>query len=88
MGLPIAGFISSSVLGWPGIFRFYGILSGIIGAVLWFMLADTPAKHPKISEAERRYIEEGMGHKAGYEQVSFDENHHNIHICTNYEFRI
>ncbi|KAJ0176885.1 hypothetical protein K1T71_008064 [Dendrolimus kikuchii] len=68
LGLPMTGFISTSVLGWPGIFRFYGILSGIIAVVIWFMLADTPSKHPKISIAERRYIEEGMGQKQGYEK--------------------
>lgn len=60
-GLPMTGFISSSVLGWPGIFRFYGILSGIIGVLLFWLAADTPAKHPKISEAERRYVEDELG---------------------------
>ena len=60
-GLPMTGFISSSALGWPGIFRFYGILSGIIGVLLFWLAADTPAKHPKISEAERKYVEEELG---------------------------
>ncbi|KAF9406790.1 hypothetical protein HW555_012958 [Spodoptera exigua] len=60
-GLPMTGFISSSSLGWPGIFRFYGILSGIIGALLFWLAADTPAKHKKISEAERKYIEDELG---------------------------
>lgn len=60
-GLPMTGFISSSSLGWPGIFRFYGILSGIIGVLLFWLAADTPAKHPKISEAERKYVEDELG---------------------------
>ncbi|KAL0883512.1 hypothetical protein ABMA27_016877 [Loxostege sticticalis] len=63
LGLPITGFIASSPLGWPGIFRFYGILSGIVAVVLWFFLADSPAQHKWISVAERRYIEETLGHK-------------------------
>ncbi|KOB65894.1 Sodium-dependent phosphate transporter, partial [Operophtera brumata] len=67
LGLPITGFISATSLGWPGIFRFYGILSGIIGVVLWFFAADTPAKHPMISHVERKYIEDGLGIKNGYE---------------------
>ncbi|XP_059045668.1 putative inorganic phosphate cotransporter, partial [Achroia grisella] len=63
LGLPITGFIASSSMGWPGIFRFYGLLSGIIaGVVLWFG-ADSPAKHPNISEAERFYIEADLGQK-------------------------
>lgn len=69
LGLSITGFISATSLGWPGIFRFYGILSGILGGVLWFILADTPAKHPKISLAERMYIENGLGKKKGDEKV-------------------
>lgn len=70
MGLPMTGFIAASPLGWPGLFRFYGILSGIIGVILWRYAADTPAKHPKISADERRYIEDGLGQKEGYENVS------------------
>ncbi|XP_035439752.1 putative inorganic phosphate cotransporter [Spodoptera frugiperda] len=60
-GLPMTGFISSSSLGWPGIFRFYGILSGIIGVLLFWLAADTPAQHKKISAAERKYIEDELG---------------------------
>uniref|UniRef100_A0A2A4JKI4 Major facilitator superfamily (MFS) profile domain-containing protein n=1 Tax=Heliothis virescens TaxID=7102 RepID=A0A2A4JKI4_HELVI len=60
-GLPMTGFISSSSLGWPGIFRFYGILSGIIAILLFWLAADTPAKHPKISEGERKYVEDELG---------------------------
>ncbi|XP_032517399.2 putative inorganic phosphate cotransporter isoform X1 [Danaus plexippus] len=61
LGLPITGFVASSPLGWPGLFRFYGILTGIIGAVMLKFGVDSPAKHPKISSAERRYIEERLG---------------------------
>ncbi|XP_063822970.1 putative inorganic phosphate cotransporter [Ostrinia nubilalis] len=65
LGLPITGFIASSpILGWPGIFRFYGIMSGIIAVVVWFFLADSPAVHKTISVAERRYIEESLRQKS------------------------
>ncbi|XP_037294349.1 uncharacterized protein LOC115442923 isoform X2 [Manduca sexta] len=67
LGLPMTGFIAASPLGWPGLFRFYGILSGIIGGILWWLIADTPGKHSKISAAERKYIEDGLGRKEGYE---------------------
>ncbi|CAK1554559.1 unnamed protein product [Leptosia nina] len=64
LGLPITGFIASSPLGWPGIFRFYGLMSGIVAGFLWWLAADTPAKHPKISPEERKYIEDALGQKA------------------------
>lgn len=71
LGLPITGFISASSMGWPGLFRFYALLSGSIGVVVWWLAADTPAKHPKISAAERKYIEDGLGLKPGYEKVIY-----------------
>ncbi|CAB3250918.1 unnamed protein product [Arctia plantaginis] len=60
LGLPITGFISASPMGWPGIFRFYGILSGLMAVIIWFLLFDTPAKHPKISFLEQKYIEDDI----------------------------
>ncbi|KAI5639138.1 major facilitator superfamily domain-containing protein [Phthorimaea operculella] len=65
LGLPITGFIAASSLGWPGIFRFYGILSGLVAVLVYFMVFNTPSMHPKISFAERRYIEDGLGIKEG-----------------------
>ncbi|XP_073956085.1 putative inorganic phosphate cotransporter [Choristoneura fumiferana] len=61
LGMPITGFIAASPLGWPGIFRFYGLLSGLVGGMLWWLGADTPAQHKSISANERRYIEEALG---------------------------
>ncbi|VVD04779.1 unnamed protein product [Leptidea sinapis] len=61
LGLPITGFISASPLGWPGLFRFYGILSGVVAAAMWWLGADSPAQHTAISASERRYIEEDLG---------------------------
>ncbi|KAL0839177.1 hypothetical protein ABMA28_017145 [Loxostege sticticalis] len=69
LGFLLTGFIAGSPLGWPGIFRLYGILSGIMATILWFCLADTPAQHKSISEAERRYIEEALGTKKYKKQL-------------------
>ncbi|XP_013197240.2 putative inorganic phosphate cotransporter [Amyelois transitella] len=63
LGLPLTGFIAASPVGWPGVFRFYGTLAGICGAIIWFFCADSPAQHKKISAAERRYIEEALRQK-------------------------
>lgn len=71
LGLPITGFISSTSMGWPGIFRIYGALSGIIGVVLFFFAFDTPAKHPRISVAERKYIEDRLGIKEDDDKVHY-----------------
>ncbi|CAG4952643.1 unnamed protein product [Colias eurytheme] len=61
LGFPVTGFISSTFLGWPGIFRFYGMLVGFVGGLLWWLGADSPAKHKYISAAERHYIETSLG---------------------------
>ncbi|XP_045498214.1 putative inorganic phosphate cotransporter [Colias croceus] len=61
LGFPVAGFISSSFLGWPGIFRFYGVLLTLVGGFLWWLSADSPAQHKYISAAERYYIESSLG---------------------------
>ncbi|KAJ8721790.1 hypothetical protein PYW08_004192 [Mythimna loreyi] len=60
-GLPMTGFIAASPMGWPGIFRFYGVMSGLLGLILWFLAADAPAQHSKISDGERKYIEDELG---------------------------
>ncbi|XP_059058446.1 putative inorganic phosphate cotransporter [Achroia grisella] len=60
LGLPITGFIASSAMGWPGIFRFYGTLSGIMAVVIWKLGADSPAKHTKITPEEKLYIEQEL----------------------------
>ncbi|RZB39599.1 inorganic phosphate cotransporter [Asbolus verrucosus] len=57
IALPITGVIANSSVGWPVAFYLYGGL-GIGWSVLWsFIGADSPEKHGRISEEERRYIE-------------------------------
>ncbi|XP_025084617.1 sialin-like isoform X2 [Pomacea canaliculata] len=47
--------------GWGSIFYLSG-LGNLLWVVVWFMVtADTPAKHKRISEAERNYIETSIG---------------------------
>lgn len=52
-------------MGWPGIFRFYGIISGIMAIMVILFVYDTPAQHIKISAAEREYIERDLGSSEG-----------------------
>ncbi|KAK6174796.1 hypothetical protein SNE40_013375 [Patella caerulea] len=49
--------------GWGSIFYLTSIVT-VIWLVLWFIfVADTPSEHPRISAAERNYIESGIGDK-------------------------
>ncbi|XP_005090718.1 uncharacterized transporter slc-17.2 [Aplysia californica] len=46
--------------GWPSVFYVQGAF-GVLWFVAWFFCVyDAPAKHPRISVAERRYIEESL----------------------------
>ncbi|CAG5094900.1 Similar to SLC17A5: Sialin (Homo sapiens) [Cotesia congregata] len=58
--MPICGFLIASV-GWESVFYLTGGIS-IIWSIAWFTLVyDSPAKHPRISNEERRFIEESIG---------------------------
>ncbi|XP_066979522.1 sialin-like isoform X4 [Macrobrachium rosenbergii] len=58
--MPFSGLLAATV-DWSAIFYVQGGLS-ILWYVLWLIFVyDTPAKHPRISVAERTYIESSMG---------------------------
>ncbi|XP_076801686.1 sialin-like [Clavelina lepadiformis] len=47
--------------GWPSIFYVVGCC-GLVWCIFWAIFAfDSPAKHPRISERERRFIEQSIG---------------------------
>ncbi|XP_013398298.2 uncharacterized transporter slc-17.2-like [Lingula anatina] len=55
--------------GWPFIFYVYGGLC-FIWLCGWYLLVfDSPASHPRISQAEREYIETTIGHQPGEQKV-------------------
>lgn len=57
VSLPVTGEISDSSVGWPVAFYLYGGL-GMAWVVVWaFFGADSPEKIFRISEEEKRYIE-------------------------------
>ncbi|KAJ8923270.1 hypothetical protein NQ315_001827 [Exocentrus adspersus] len=59
IAMPIAGMLSASSIGWPSVFYLYGGL-GLVWCVFWYFLAaDCPAKHSRMTEEERRYVEDG-----------------------------
>ncbi|XP_074657194.1 uncharacterized protein LOC141910358, partial [Tubulanus polymorphus] len=47
-------------LGWPSIFYTFGGLS-CVRCICWFFIAyDTPEQHPRISAAEKKYIQDSL----------------------------
>uniref|UniRef100_A0A915BPQ4 Major facilitator superfamily (MFS) profile domain-containing protein n=1 Tax=Parascaris univalens TaxID=6257 RepID=A0A915BPQ4_PARUN len=61
LGLPLSAYLVSYI-DWSTPFFFYGVV-GIIWTILWFRISGaTPAKCRNISEDERRYIIEHVGH--------------------------
>lgn len=57
---PISGLLASSSAGWPSIFYVFGALAVIWGVVFFVFGSDSPSKHSRISEKERRYIENSL----------------------------
>ncbi|XP_047476944.1 sialin-like [Penaeus chinensis] len=58
--MPFSGLLASE-LGWESVFYIQGGLS-LLWYILWLIFVyDSPAKHPRISRAERRFIEESIG---------------------------
>ncbi|KAI8439395.1 hypothetical protein MSG28_013198 [Choristoneura fumiferana] len=49
--------------GWASAFYVPGALALIWCALWWYLVADTPADHPRISDTERKYISDALGDK-------------------------
>ncbi|XGW15818.1 hypothetical protein V3C99_001342 [Haemonchus contortus] len=61
LGLPVSAFLVSYV-GWSAPFYLYGI-AGVIWSVFWFSLTfEKPAYHPTITQEEKKFIEDAIGH--------------------------
>ncbi|RCN44951.1 hypothetical protein ANCCAN_09055 [Ancylostoma caninum] len=61
LGLPVSAWLVSYV-SWSAPFYLYGV-AGSIWAVFWFALTfEKPAFHPTISQEEKKYIEDAIGH--------------------------
>lgn len=61
-GLFITGYISASSYGWPMVFYLFGTL-GMAWCICMYLFGyNGPADHPTISEVEKIYIEESLGH--------------------------
>lgn len=64
IGMPVSGILCQW-LGWESVFYVFGVI-GVIWAIMWFFLTyNAPATHPRISAAEREFIESSLGGKKG-----------------------
>ncbi|WKX99475.1 hypothetical protein Q1695_014394 [Nippostrongylus brasiliensis] len=61
LGLPVSAFLVSYV-NWSAPFYLYGI-AGCVWAIFWFSLTfEKPAFHPTITQDEKKFIEDAIGH--------------------------
>ncbi|KAL8560170.1 hypothetical protein ACOMHN_021665 [Nucella lapillus] len=62
--MPISGILCTQhdfAGGWPSVFYVFGTMGCLWFALWMFLVSDTPAQHPTISDSERRYIEASVG---------------------------
>eukprot|EP00090_Calanus_glacialis_P040476 TRINITY_DN7059_c0_g1_i1.p1 TRINITY_DN7059_c0_g1~~TRINITY_DN7059_c0_g1_i1.p1 ORF type:complete len:505 (-),score=159.42 TRINITY_DN7059_c0_g1_i1:141-1655(-) len=60
LSLPLSGYLCDR-LGWESVFYMFGTL-GVVWWVVWcYWVYDTPATHPTIHPAERRFIMDSLG---------------------------
>jgi MFS family permease len=63
--MPICGYLISW-FGWPSVFYVTGAV-GVLWSLCWFLfIFETPAKHPRISDEERKEIEDAIGKNFEY----------------------
>lgn len=63
--MPVCGFLIAHC-GWESVFYVTGGI-GLVWSVAWFFLVyDSPAQHPRISEEERAEIEAKIAAEAGW----------------------
>ncbi|XP_030754140.1 putative inorganic phosphate cotransporter [Sitophilus oryzae] len=59
-GSTATGYIAESWLGWPYVFYIMGSL-GLVWSIFWILFGyDSPAKDPRITEEERKYIQSSL----------------------------
>jgi MFS family permease len=57
---PALVVVTSLPFGWRGTFYAFGVLGGIWALFFWFNLRDSPRQHPRVNDAELRFIEAGQ----------------------------
>ncbi|KAL3886715.1 hypothetical protein ACJMK2_026693 [Sinanodonta woodiana] len=62
ISLPLSGALADSRAGWPAIFYVFGSIA-VVWFLLWcFIVSESPAMHPTISNQELEYIQGNIGY--------------------------
>lgn len=65
---PVAGFLME-YYGWPSVFYSTATFTLFMCCVWYLVVSDTPANHPRITDAEREYIEKSLGNVLSKEKL-------------------
>ncbi|GLG93804.1 Sialin [Gryllus bimaculatus] len=68
--LPLSGLLAAHV-GWPSIFYVFGAGGVLWWALWWAQTADSPERDRRVSDKERRFIEDALGVDTATAKVSF-----------------
>lgn len=55
--------------GWPSAFYVPAVLTLLWCFLWWYLVADTPDEHPRITDEERKYIRDALGDKINKTKV-------------------
>lgn len=65
---PVAGVLMG-YYGWPCVYYSTGAFTVFVSFLWWYLVADTPVVHPRITETEREYIEKSIGDMVSKEKL-------------------
>lgn len=75
---PLCGFILD-FFHWEAVFYVTGTIGTIWFIFWWWLVYDTPAQHPTISVAERKYIEDSLGNSLSQKKVGLPLKKYILH---------
>lgn len=81
---PLCGLLVQT-LGWPAVFYGSGLLTVLWLGAWQLLVFDSPAKHPRIAEEERRAIEKALGGLVDNSQVNLVEQHEAGARCSRHQ---
>lgn len=63
--MPLSGLLAASSLKWPSVFYVFGAIGTVWSIAFLICCYESPEVHPKIKEAERKYILASLWGNAG-----------------------
>lgn len=78
--MPVCGYLIATV-GWESVFYVTGVVALVWSVVWFFVVFDSPAQHPRISQEERQYIESSIGEATSHGKVQYLLNSYVCRRC-------